>query len=244
MTKRLLVVTSVAAWACGGMTAPNTVPPPPPPPPPPTSTVDTLVSSSLTSAAQIPAGATWTGSFSNGYVVGRGDRMLIPQAGNIDLNRGTLEVVYTPHYNADDGNAKRDVFGTGLWLASGAIVLGKHNSSNQSGMYVQLHDNGLVEGFIANDDQSPTGYDWVNGQTVTIRMVWDFTQTALPHVRVWLDGRELPWTVEHNRTPRSFTSNPTGQIFLGGRDPTHSGIWGDGVYRDLLILSEPVGPTP
>lgn len=166
------------------------------------------------------------------------------QTQNVELDRGTIEFWYRPAYNNNDNN-KYTIVGTGNWLstggsAPGAIHLGKHNNSNNNGIFLIFYD---ANGVRWEHDVAVTDYSWKAGDWLQIRLTWDFGVAAgVQNLHLYINGNELRLTGQVARGPQPVPAERQDQfIYIGSRDLGGT-IIPNGLYDEVRIWDRAVPP--
>ena len=167
------------------------------------------------------------------------------QTQNVELDRGTIEFWYRPAYNNNDNN-KYTIVGTGNWLSTGgsspgAIHLGKHNSSNNNGIFLIFYDANNVRW---EHDVAVTDYSWRAGDWLLIRLTWDFGVAAgQQDLHLYINGNELRLTGQVARGPQPVPAERQDQfIYIGSRD-LGGVIIPNGLYDEVRIWDRAVPPS-
>ena len=220
-----------------------------------------LLSSSLDNAAAVSSPSVGTGKGSqvitapkNDFVSGKSgsalrldatnERLLFPQTDgsikNVELDQGTMTFWYQPDHNPSK-NIKTTIAGTGPWASPGTVHFGKHNQSNQNGLYLQVWDGGAgpAENYVA-----PADYTWKAGQWLHVRITWDFKVAAgQQNIHLYLDGKEIPLTIKSTGPKSTSAESASKFLYLGARDGSGSSIVPAGLFDQLDVFDTVVPPN-
>ncbi|MGQ0537560.1 MAG: LamG-like jellyroll fold domain-containing protein [Gemmatimonadaceae bacterium] len=162
---------------------------------------------------------------------------------NVELERGTMEFWYRPNYDHDD-DRKYTIVGTGDWGPStehSSIHLGKHNDSNQNGIFLIFFDANAVRW---EHNVSVRDYGWRAGDWLLMRITWDFAVPAgVPNLHLYVNGRELRLTGDVSRGPQPIGAERADRmIYIGSRDLSGP-IIANGVYDEVRIWKRVLPPA-
>ncbi len=251
------------ALACSGA-GPTASINPPPPPPPGAAALALYTTLDGPNAVMSPqtgsgSGAVISTTPANDFVAARvglglhadaiGERVLLRQTDgqkqNVELDRGTIEFWYRPNYNHND-NLKYSIAGTGNWLstgggAPGAIHLGKHNSSNNNGIFLIFYD---ANGVRWEHDVAVTDYSWRAGDWLLVRLTWDFGVAAgVQNLHLYVNGSELRLSGQVSRGPQPVPAERQDQfMYIGSRDLAGS-IIPNGLYDEVRVWDRAIPPS-
>jgi concanavalin A-like lectin/glucanase superfamily protein len=163
----------------------------------------------------------------------------------VELDRGTIEFWYRPAYNNNDNN-KYTIVGTGNWLstggsAPGALHLGKHNNSNNNGIFLIFYD---ANGVRWEHNVAVTDYSWKAGDWLLIRLTWDFGVAAgEQNLHLYINGNELRLSGQVSRGPQPVPAERPDQfMYIGSRDLSGS-IIPNGLYDEVRVWDRAVPPS-
>lgn len=256
---RSILLAGILGLACSGDSSPSQSVSPPPPPP--SGSANLMLYTTLDNAGAVMAPQTGSGvgasistTPANDFIAARigsglhadaiGERVLYRQTDgqkpNVELDRGTIEFWYRPAYDNND-NLKYTIVGTGNWLAPGAIHLGKHNSSNNNGIFLIFYD---ANGVRYEHDVLVSDYSWKAGDWLLVRLTWDFGVPAgQQNLHLYLNGSELRLSGQVSRGPQPVPAERSDQfIYIGSRDVTGT-IVPNGLYDEVRIWDRAIPPN-
>jgi hypothetical protein len=162
---------------------------------------------------------------------------------NVETERGTVEFWYRPFYDHDD-NLKYTIFGTGDWLSPGSLHFGKHNHTNQNGLFLIFFD---ASGTFHQNNVLVGDYGWNQNDWVLVRLTWDFTVAAgEQNLHLYLNQLEVP-IVGDGAQPASSgplampAESTSSRLYIGCRDQQGT-IPASGVYDEVRTWDEALPP--
>jgi hypothetical protein len=181
------------------------------------------------------------GKFGQGVRLGDGAKLLIPAEGHLNMDEGTVEMWFQPHWSAPSGRTTAVPYHYHQLFDS-------RNSEYDYGFVLYLYDGGevtagksLIAAWADKDksDNVALGVQWQQNEWHHLAFAWKKTGEATGTLKLYVDGK----LVGEKQNAVSFPSRPSQTIILG-LNPTESpNTPANGVIDELRISKVMREPT-